>query len=190
MAGRQELLLHLCCAPCGTVGWSTLASEGLDVTGFFYGANIHPQKEWRLRQEATALLAQAMNRPVIAAPWEPRRWLEAVAPWRDEPECGRRCQLCFELQLEAAAQAAVQRGITRLCTSLTNSRQKDPQLINGIGAAVAHRWGLQWEERIWRKNNGVARSVQMAKELGLYRQNYCGCMYSMGLRVAKGIQEP
>lgn len=95
-----------------------------------------------------------------------------------EPEGGGRCRLCFALQLEAAALQAAERGFSHLTTTLTISPHKDPALINQIGAETAKKYGLTWVEKIWRRGGGFQRSVEESTRLGLYRQNYCGCIYS------------
>ncbi len=178
-APRPDMMVHLCCGPCGTVAWPQLIAEGFRAVGYFYGGNIHPYLEWRRRAQAVQRLADSLSAQAILRPYDPREWLTATAELEDQPEGGRRCGLCFRVQLEAAAQAARERGIAGLCTSLTLSPHKDPQLVNAIGQAIAERYGLSWESRVWRRENGVARSVQESRRLGLYRQNYCGCLFSM-----------
>jgi hypothetical protein len=177
MTGKR-LLLHLCCAPDGTVPWPALVEEGYAVEGFFYGSNIHPQEEYCLRLEAVRSLVKAQKGVFHGAPYDPDRWLEAVGEWKDEPEGGKRCLLCFRLQLEAAADFAAEREIPFLATTLTISPHKDVAAINAIGAAVASSRGLSWVSTIWRKGGGFTRSVAESRRLGLYRQNYCGCLYS------------
>ena len=97
----------------------------------------------------------------------------------DEPERGVRCAVCFRVQLDAAAEYAAANGFTHLCTTLTISPHKDAALINAIGAEAAAPRGIEWVERVWRKRDGFKRSVAESKRLGLYRQNYCGCIFSM-----------
>ena len=108
----------------------------------------------------------------------PEEWLEGVKGLESEPEGGRRCERCFELQFRACAEEAVNLGCEWLSTTLTISPHKNVELINSLGKSIAESYGLNWENRIWRKNNGFLRSVRASRELGLYRQNYCGCMFS------------
>lgn len=124
-------------------------------------------------------VAAWLHASLVTPDHDPRRWFAAVRGLEREPERGRRCEVCFAYQLERAAEAAVRAGATALCTSLTVSRHKDPKLINALGASIAARWGLRWEDRVWRKGDGTRRSDQLSKELGLYRQNFCGCRFSM-----------
>jgi predicted adenine nucleotide alpha hydrolase (AANH) superfamily ATPase len=175
---EQRLLLHACCAPDATVPLADLSAEGYAVTLYWYGANIHPAGEEKKRREALAVLA-AGNVPVIAEDVFIPSWMEAASPLAGEPEGGRRCTLCFRLQLEGAARAAAREGIPSLCTTLTISPHKDAARINAIGEETARIFGLRWLSRIFRKQNGFVRSVAMSKELGLYRQSYCGCIFSL-----------
>ena len=177
---KEKLLLHICCAPDATVPWPALAGEGYDAVGFFYGSNIHPEEEYQNRADAVRHLAAEEGGSVFFDSYEPPEWLEAVRGLENEPERGRRCARCFEEQLSAAAAYAAENGFTHLCTTLTISPHKDADLINETGARAAARHGLVWVEKIWRKKDGFKRSVTRSKELGLYRQNYCGCVFSSG----------
>ncbi|EFQ24004.1 protein of unknown function DUF208 [Aminomonas paucivorans DSM 12260] len=172
------LLLHLCCAPDGTVPWPDLEAQGFRVTGYFTGHHIHPEEEYRRRAESVRALAESRGGAAVFEPYDPPRWLEAVAALKHEPEGGRRCGLCFALQLLGAARAAQREGCTHLCTTLTISPHKDPERINRMGRQVASQFGLLWEDRVWRKNDGFKRSVTESHRLGLYRQTWCGCVYS------------
>jgi hypothetical protein len=178
---EEELLLHLCCAPDGTIPWRALEEEGFTVTGYFYGGNIHPEEEYLLRLDAVRRLAAEHGRLVVE-PYAPAEWFRLLAPFGTEPEGGERCWRCFRLQLENAAREALRRGCRFLCTTLTISPHKNPDEINHIGAAVAEQFGLRWLHRIWRKGNGFVRSVEESRRLGLYRQGYCGCLYSRNAR--------
>jgi len=175
---EQRLLLHACCAPDATVPLADLSAEGFAATLYWYGANIHPAAEEKKRREALASLA-AGRVPVFVEDTFTPPWMEAASPLAEEPEGGRRCALCFRLQLEGAARAAVREGIPLLCTTLTISPHKDASLINAIGEETVRAFGLRWLSRIFRKQNGFVRSVAMSKELGLYRQSYCGCIFSL-----------
>ncbi|MDR1884753.1 MAG: epoxyqueuosine reductase QueH [Synergistaceae bacterium] len=178
-------MLHICCAPDATVPWPELMAEGYETDGFFYGSNIHPAPEWRLRRESVLALSGVIGSPVGIAEYEPGRWVDATYEMRDCPEGGLRCAECFALQLAAASRFASDAGgYDFLCTTLTISPHKDPALINRIGAEVSSLHGLGWIERVWRKEGGFALSVARSLELGLYRQKYCGCSY--GLRDRRG----
>lgn len=175
---RGKLLLHICCAPDATVPFPALIDEGYSVTGFMYGGNIHPAEEYAKRRSALDVLCSAIDAEAFAEEWNPDPWLAVAGEFAAEPEGGKRCRLCFAMQLAAAARYAAENGFTCLASTLTISPHKDPALINEIGALAAEEYGLVWVEKIWRKNGGFQRSVNESKRLELYRQNYCGCVYS------------
>ncbi|MCL2768195.1 MAG: epoxyqueuosine reductase QueH [Synergistaceae bacterium] len=177
MYPENELMLHICCAPDAVIPWAEL-SKSMRVTGFFYGSNIHPSDEYSKRRGALEKLMSNVNGQCIYPEYLPDSWLLSAGVLSEEPEGGRRCALCFRLQLEHTMRAAVDCGCSYICTTLTISPHKDIVLINSIGNEIAKNFGITWVERVWRKNNGFLDSVKMAKSLGLYRQNYCGCIYS------------
>lgn len=175
----KNILLHICCAPDGSIPIPDLLAEGWNVHGYFYGSNIHPLNEYTLRLEAINILTSHNDIPCTVPSYDPEEWLSLVHGLEHEPEGGKRCAQCFRIQLEAAAKEAVRLGCEYMTTTLTISPHKNVKLINEIGAEISSRHGLKWESRIWRKNNGFLRSVRMSRELGLYRQNYCGCTFSI-----------
>ncbi|MDR1481313.1 MAG: epoxyqueuosine reductase QueH [Synergistaceae bacterium] len=181
MPSRQNsgLLLHVCCAPDATVPWPELIAEGRKVGGFFYGSNIHPPREWRLRRDAVLKFAGIVGGVIEISRYDPDSWMSAARGRHGFPEGGEGCAVCFELQLSAAARFAAARGYDELCSTLTISPHKDPALINGIGTRVSADEGVVWIERVWRKRDGFKISVARSIELGLYRQRYCGCVYSV-----------
>jgi predicted adenine nucleotide alpha hydrolase (AANH) superfamily ATPase len=176
----NKLMLHICCAPDATVPWLELSHiNDLSIVGYFYGSNIHPSEEYDKRRNAVEILMDSVKGQCIFSAPSPHLWLESVSELADEPEGGKRCSLCFRLQLEDTARIAVDYECSHMCTTLTISPHKDVALINSIGNEIAVSYGLVWVERVWRKNNGFLNSVRMSSSLGLYRQNYCGCVYSI-----------
>ncbi len=178
---RKKCLLHICCAPDATVPWEKLDLE-YDVVGYFYGNNIHPEEEYLYRKEAVEILGNYRRGELLFEDWDPREWLDATRIYAKEPEKGKRCSLCFYLQLSHAAKVALKRGCNVLCTTLTISPHKNVSRIEAIGKHVAARYELEWLSRIWRKGGGFQRAVAESRELSLYRQTYCGCLYSMETR--------
>ena len=176
---KKRLLLHICCAPDATIPWPELISEEYETAGYFYGGNIHPAEEYERRLEAVRALAAETRGELVVPSYDTDEWFAAARGLEDEPERGARCAVCFRVQLEAASEYAHDNGFTHLCTTLTISPHKDAALINEIGAEAAARCGVEWVERVWRKRDGFKRSVAESKRLGLYRQNYCGCIFSM-----------
>jgi len=186
-SAERRLLLHICCAPDATVPLRDLKAEGWgEIAGYFYGSNIHPREEYLLRADALKFLAEREGVFVLMDSWDPDGWLALASPLADEPEGGRRCALCFGLQLRAAAEEGARRGATHLGTTLTISPHKDVALISRLGGEIAASHGMIWQERIWRKNDGFLRSLAISGELGLYCQNYCGCLFSRNSRSSKG----
>ncbi|MDR1580877.1 MAG: epoxyqueuosine reductase QueH [Synergistaceae bacterium] len=175
---RRRAALHVCCAPDATVPWPALREEGYDVAGFFYGSNIHPMREWLARAEAARKLAGALSVECEAGPYEPDAWFDLTRGYESAPEGGGRCARCFRAQLMAAAEFAAKRGAGFLCTTLTISPHKNPAVINEIGESCAASLGLVWINRVWRKGGGYKLSVARSRKMNLYRQNYCGCLYS------------
>ncbi|RRD66025.1 epoxyqueuosine reductase QueH [Fretibacterium sp. OH1220_COT-178] len=186
---RGRMMLHICCAPDATVPVRELGAEGWEVTGFFYGSNIHPGEEYRRRLDALHVLRDHASFPLIAAPYRPQDWFGRMRGLLEEPEGGARCTACFLLQLEAAAVAARMAGCGHLCSSLTISPHKDVPRILRLGDEVCTRHGLRWDPRVWRKRDGFLRSLKLSGELGLYRQNYCGCLPSLSGRELSGEVE-
>ena len=148
------------------------------MTGFFYGNNIHPWCEWQKRRDAVIKLSSLLGMNAEIAPYSPAAWLSVMGGLHDERERGARCDACFALQFESAARYAAERDFSYVCTTLSISPHKDPAVINRIGRERAEAAGVGWVERIWRKNDGFRLSVAMSRKMGLYRQNYCGCVYS------------
>ena len=180
MNDTKKLLLHICCAPDATVPLPSLQdSEGYDVTGYFYGNNIHPESEWLKRLDAVNRLSKILDCNVTSTVYDPDSWLSCVSHLRDEPEGGLRCSSCFKIQLTAAADYAAQFGYGYLCTTLTISPHKNPVLINSLGEAICLERGVKWVSKIWRKGDGFKLSVKRSSEWELFRQKYCGCIYSI-----------
>jgi len=177
-----KVLLHVCCAPDGTIPWTRLVNEGFQVRGFFFGSNIHPEAEYQARKTAFLRLAKEKGTPFSIHPYEPFNWMEMTRSLASEKEGSGRCAACFAIQLRAAALEAVLTGCSCLCTTLTISPHKEPLLINRIGREVSREYGLEWVERVWRKNSGFLLSIKESRRLELYRQNYCGCCYSIWRR--------
>ena len=178
MSPEKSMLLHICCAPDACIPIPDLLAEGWNVTGYYYGSNIHPRDEYTRRLEAVNILSAHEGTECVIPSYCPGEWLEVVRGLEHEPEGGRRCTECFRLQLEASAKEALRLGCGYMCTTLTISPHKNVNLINSLGESISALHGLRWESRIWRKNNGFLRSVRRSRDLGLYRQNYCGCIYS------------
>ncbi len=175
---KPKLLLDVCCAPDATVALERLEGR-FDTTLLFQGSNIHPRLEYELRLLEVRRLSIAKGVPLIVDSYEPERWLEAVRGLEAEPEGGKRCEACFKFRLRRAAQLAAELGFDGFSTTLTASPHKDIKLIDKLGKEAAEEFGVQWHGEAYRKGDGFRRSVQLSKQMGMYRQSYCGCKFSL-----------
>ncbi|MDO4493090.1 MAG: epoxyqueuosine reductase QueH [Clostridia bacterium] len=178
LTGRPRLLLHACCGPCSTACIERLA-EHFDVTVFWYDPCIHPEKEYLLRLEHAKKLAEAVGVPLIEAEYDPENYFARVKGLENEPEGGARCTECFRQRLERTAQAAREGGFAWFTTTLTVSPHKDAPRINGLGEEIGKAAGVPFLPSDFKKKNGYLRSIELSKRYGLYRQDYCGCVFSM-----------
>jgi hypothetical protein len=179
---RKKLLLHVCCGPCSTTALERLFPE-YDVTVFFFNPNIAPEREYILRRnEAKRYALEVFGSKVgfEEGAFRPDVFLEAVKGYENEPEGGHRCEICFRLRLEETARFAKENGFTHFCTTLTLSPHKNAVLINRIGEELALKYdGLTYLPSDFKKRNGFGRSVEISKKHEMYRQDYCGCVFSM-----------
>ncbi len=172
-----KLLLHVCCAPCATHCVNVLSRQ-FDVTAYFYNPNIYPPEEYELRFREVVRYAGQINLKLFTGGYDSRQWAEAVKGYENEREGGQRCSLCYKIRLAGAAQFARAQNIEYVATTLTVSPHKRADVINPIGEGVAEKYGLRFYGSDFKKNDGFKLSCQMSRELGLYRQNYCGCVFS------------
>lgn len=176
---RESMLLHSCCGPCSTACIDYL-SECFDVTVLFYNPNIAPEEEYDLRASEQARYVRDFTDGVkceICA-YDPWVFYDKVKGLENCEEGGARCEKCFELRLDHCARLAKERGFDWFCTTLTVSPHKNAELINAIGEEVAKKYGVKFFPSDFKKKDGYLKSVRLAKEAGLYRQNYCGCAFS------------
>lgn len=181
---RKRLLLHACCAPCSSYCLEYLR-EAFALTVFFYNPNLTEQEEYRRRVEEEKRLIALMNGQegssqieILEGRYEPERFLEAAKGLETCKEGGERCVRCFALRLGETARVAAEDGFDFFTTSLTISPLKNSALLNRIGAQEGERYGVRFLPSDFKKNNGYLRSTQLSRLYDLYRQNYCGCIYS------------
>ena len=175
---KPFLLLHICCGPCSThvIG---LLKDKYHPIGFFYNPNLHPKQEYLRRLEATAQVCRQHRAALWVPPFGQEAWLDVVRGLDGEPEGGRRCNICIRLRLEATAWVARTASMTAFATTLTISPSKNSHVINALGADLSKSYDISFLEADFKKKDGFLKSVQKSKDLGLYRQDYCGCCYSM-----------
>ncbi len=177
-----SILLHSCCAPCSSYCIEFLA-EYFDVTVFYYNPNIYPDEEYlmRVRQQQDFINRFPAARPVsfIEGEFEKDRFYDEVARgYEDCPERGERCERCFFLRLSETAKRAAADGFEYFATTLTISPQKDVDVLNEVGQRCARLYGVSYLETEFRKKGGYLRSCEISREYDMYRQDYCGCVYS------------
>ena len=181
-----RLLLHVCCAPCSSYCLEYL-SEYFDITVYYYNPNISKKEEYlkRLAEEKRYISVKEFKYPVklTESNYDPQEFFDAVRGLEKEPEGGLRCRECFRLRLEASAKKAKELGFEWFTTTLTISPLKNAALLNEIGAEMGEKYGVKWLPSDFKKREGYKRSIELSREYGLYRQDYCGCVFS---RVVSG----
>ncbi len=177
----KRLLLHSCCAPCSSYVLEYL-SNYFDITVFYYNPNIAPETEYRMRVEEQKKLIEQMpfKYPVsfIEGTYDSQRFYQMAKGLEKVPEGGERCFKCFRLRLEESAKEAIKGNFDYFTTTLTISPLKNAQKLNEIGQQIAEEYGAKWLPSDFKKKNGYKRSTELSREYGLYRQNYCGCVFS------------
>lgn len=172
----MNVLLHICCGVCAGSVAERLLKEGHSVTGYFYNPNIHPREEYERRLEVAQTVARWLGVPLLQGEYTPENWLKEVAGLEKEPEGGQRCEVCYWFRLREAYRFAFENGFEVFTTTLTVSPHKPAALVNRIGVEIG---GDKFLERDFKKQDGFKRANEIAKSLGVYRQHYCGCLYSM-----------
>ena len=182
---KPKLLLHTCCGICGSWIPEKLSHE-YNVTIFYYNPNIHPHEEYGRRRSAVRQMAEFLKLSMIEGEYEPRAWFKKVRGFSREREGGARCPLCFELRLKRTAEKAKELGFDFFASTLTIGRFKSAAIINPIGEKIAAAIGIKFLAGDFKKQGGEMESQKRGKELGIYHQNYCGCVYSKSQRVVGG----
>ena len=182
------LLLHVCCAPCSSYCLEYL-SQYFKIIVFFYNPNISFKEEYdyRLSEEKRLIGEMKFKNPVeiIDSRYDPNEFFSAVKGLENEPEGGRRCLECFRLRLRESCKKAKEIGADYITTTLTISPLKNAQALNEIGSECAKEYGVSWLFSDFKKREGYKRSIVLSQEYDLYRQNYCGCVFS---RQAGGLR--
>jgi predicted adenine nucleotide alpha hydrolase (AANH) superfamily ATPase len=174
---KPRLLLHSCCGPCSTVPLVRLPDR-FDTVVFFYGPNIHPRKEYLLRLEGQRSVCEQLGIELVEGPYRTAEWERAVRRFRDLPEGSLRCESCYRLRMVATARLARERGCDLFAVTLTVSRHKNSKVLERIGRDVAQAEGVAYLAEDFKKRDGYNQSICRSRELGLRRQDYCGCSIS------------
>lgn len=178
---RKTLLLHACCAPCSSYVLEYL-TEFFDITLFYYNPNISPEAEyWKRVEEVKRLLSEMpLKSPVrfLEGKYDPESFTAMAKGLETVPEGGERCFKCYRLRLEEAAIAAKEGGFDYFTTTLSISPHKNAQKLNETGEELSERYGVPYLYSDFKKRNGYKRSIELSAVYKLYRQNYCGCVFS------------
>lgn len=175
--GRKKLLLHCCCAPCSSACLERL-KDFFDITVLFYNPNIEDEEYLRRKDELMRLIKETGWAEIYDCNHGTDEFYSAVKGLENEKEGGARCVVCFKLRLEKTASVAESGGFDYFATTLTISPLKNAGLINSIGEELQKGKRVKWLYSDFKKRDGYLRSIRLSEEHGLYRQNYCGCVYS------------
>lgn len=183
---KPGILLHSCCGPCSS-SVLELLSKYFDVTVLWYNPNLYPEAEYDKRLSTQKQLIDAIARDGVQAkllvePWRSEDYFSRIKGLENEPEEGKRCLECFKIRLDETARIASERGFEWFCTTLTVSSRKDAVAINAIGREAEAKYGVKWLPSEFKKREGNHRSIILSEKYGLYRQEYCGCVFSLANR--------
>lgn len=183
-----SLLLHACCAPCSSYCLEYL-SQYFNITVFFYNPNLYPAEEYTKRadeeRKLISMLKSENKIELTVADFDDGEFYDKVKGLEKCKEGGERCRKCFELRLEKTAELAKEKGFDFFTTTLTISPLKNAQILNEIGEKMGEKHNVKHLPSDFKKRNGYKRSIELSREFDLYRQNYCGCVFSKQEREAE-----
>ncbi len=182
---KQKLLLDVCCGPCSISAIEELNENNkeFDVLPYVNNSNISSNKEYEKRLiNIKIVLEHYKLTSLITNIYDNKEWLDYVRGYENEPEGGKRCELCYRFRLEKAANQAKKNNIQIFTTTLTSGIMKDAEKINAIGKEIAQKNSLIFLEKDFKKNKGFEKSLEKCKKLNIYRQKYCGCEFSIRIK--------
>ena len=179
---HNKLLLHSCCGPCSSSVIERLR-DYFDITVIYYNPNIEPKEEYEKRKSEQLRLLNELGIKFMDIDYLNNEYHEKVKGYENEPENGLRCPLCFELRLDKTASKAKENNFDYFGTTLTVSPHKNSKIINEIGFKLEEKYGVKFLLSDFKKEDGYKRSIELSKKYDLYRQDYCGCLYSKGVNV-------
>ena len=175
--GKKTLLLHSCCGPCSSSVIERL-KEYFDITVLYYNPNIEPVEEYIKRKNEQLRLLKELDVKFLDIDYLNEEYHNTIKGYENEPENGARCPLCYELRMEKTAKLAKDNNFDYFCTTLTVSPHKPSKIINEIGLDLEKEYQIPYLLSDFKKEDGYKRSIELSKEYNLYRQDYCGCLYS------------
>lgn len=176
---KEKVLLHSCCAPCSAAILEWMLAHDIEPTVFYFNPNIFPQEEYLKRKNELTHHCERLGVKVIDGDWDHAGWLAGVKGLENEPERGRRCQVCFDFRLEAAARCAHELGISKFTTTLASSRWKSLEQVARAGNRAAERYpDVTYWDKNWRKDGLQDRRNELLRIYNFYNQQWCGCEFS------------
>ena len=176
-----RLFLHSCCAPCSSYTLEYL-SNYFDITVYYFNPNISPKEEFdkRFAEQKRLIDSLPAKNPIklVLGEYNYDDFLQIARGYENVAEGGERCFRCYRMRLESTARIAKEQGFDYFCTTLSISPLKNSQKINQIGSEVAQKYGIKWLPSDFKKREGYKRSIELSKEYNLYRQSFCGCIFS------------
>ncbi len=175
---KPEMLLHVCCANCVLYPVNAL-KESFDISLYFYNPNIYPEDEYEKRLYYVKKVARLYKLPLKIGNYENRLWFDLTDSYKNEPEGSKRCEICYSLRLEKTAGATVEGNFKIFTTTLSVSPHKNSATLNRIGAGISRKYNIPFYAADFKKKDGYRKTIEISKHLSIYRQDYCGCMYSI-----------
>ncbi len=178
---KKKLLLHSCCAPCSSYVITYLTNY-FDITILYYNPNIYPYDEYVKRKNEQIKLINELKTEnsidILDCDYDNNLYNELIKGQENEPERGNRCTICYQMRMEKTAIIAKENNYDYFCTTLSVSPYKNTNLINKIGKELEEKYNIKWLYSDFKKKDGYKKSIELSKKYNLYRQNYCGCIYS------------
>ncbi len=174
----EKVLLHICCAPDATYPFLYLRGRHYRVTGFFYNPNIYPLSEYEKRLEEIVRFSRVAGMDLEVGKYDKDSWVERIKGTENEPEGGKRCYICYKMRLEETARIAKEKGFDYFTTTLSISPHKKIKWIFDIGEQIGNKYEVKFLKADFKKRNGFKSSIVLSKYYKMYRQNYCGCVFS------------
>ena len=182
LKGYNKLLLHSCCGPCSTAVIERL-KDYFDITVLYYNPNIEPYEEYLKRKNEQIRLLKELNIKHMDIDYLNEEYRDKVIGYEQEPENGARCHICYRLRLEKTAKLAKENNFDYFATTLTVSPYKNAKVINEIGLELQNKYNIKYLLSDFKKEDGYKRSIELSKKFDLYRQDYCGCLFSKERKV-------
>jgi len=175
---KPSLLLHICCATCSAYVLKELEDD-YNVTAYYYNPNIYPESEYKIRFKEAKFFCKRNNIKFIEEKPDQKRWFDLTKGHEDDPERGDRCTICYGMRLQKTAQYAKKNSYGYFGTDLSISPHKDAKRLNSIGNNLAEFMGIKHLEANFKKKDGFKKAMEISKCENFYRQDYCGCKYSL-----------